>query len=250
CELGEYGTSDCKNCDDNNKCTKDDLNYETSECINEDIIPCKGNNVCEVGEYGTSDCPDCDDSNVCTKDSLDYNSLECSNEEFTPCCGNNKCERDTETHSTCSQDCKLDKCDSSQTESEKEICYNGKYLSYSVIQDDISICDEISNGAWLGKCYANFAWEKRDLDLCEDTPIIEYVAKGYYEMVNSKDVCYVQYLIEISNKMRATGEIVYIPYDICSNIQNSQMEESCESIKEPLDNINEILEDIDDILNN
>lgn len=105
CEQGEYGTNDCQNCDDNNKCTKDNINYETKQCIHEDIIPCVGNGKCESGEYGAADCPNCDDSNKCTLDGIDYGTLKCSHEPIIPCCGNNKAETG-ETCSSCQSDVK------------------------------------------------------------------------------------------------------------------------------------------------
>ncbi|MBU0460254.1 MAG: hypothetical protein KJ597_07145 [Nanoarchaeota archaeon] len=105
CETGEYGTADCPDCNDNIKCTKDSVNFETLECTHEEIIPCEGNKICEIGEYGTKDCPSCEDNNKCTKDSINYESLKCVNKVITPCCGNGKIETG-ETCSSCKEDVK------------------------------------------------------------------------------------------------------------------------------------------------
>lgn len=40
CETGEYGTSDCPNCDDNNKCTADSYDLGTKKCINIEMKGC------------------------------------------------------------------------------------------------------------------------------------------------------------------------------------------------------------------
>lgn len=40
CETGEYGTSDCPNCDDRNKCTSDSYDVGAKKCINIEMKGC------------------------------------------------------------------------------------------------------------------------------------------------------------------------------------------------------------------
>jgi len=40
CETGEYGMSDCPNCDDRNKCTSDSYDVGAKKCINIEIKGC------------------------------------------------------------------------------------------------------------------------------------------------------------------------------------------------------------------
>lgn len=40
CESGEYGTSDCPNCDDNNKCTADSYDTSSKQCIHTEMKGC------------------------------------------------------------------------------------------------------------------------------------------------------------------------------------------------------------------
>ena len=40
CESGEYGTSDCPNCDDNNKCTADSYDSASKQCIHTEMKGC------------------------------------------------------------------------------------------------------------------------------------------------------------------------------------------------------------------
>jgi len=40
CESGEYGTSDCPNCDDNNKCTADSYDSASKQCIHVEMKGC------------------------------------------------------------------------------------------------------------------------------------------------------------------------------------------------------------------
>ena len=40
CESGEYGTSDCPNCDDENKCTSDSYDTGAKKCINIEMKGC------------------------------------------------------------------------------------------------------------------------------------------------------------------------------------------------------------------
>src|SRR3989338_460345 len=40
CEGGEYGSSDCPNCDDNNKCTVDSYDSASKQCIHTEMIGC------------------------------------------------------------------------------------------------------------------------------------------------------------------------------------------------------------------
>ncbi|MBD3361754.1 DUF4352 domain-containing protein [Candidatus Woesearchaeota archaeon] len=121
CEQGEYGTSDCPDCNDNNECTKDEINFETLDCVNTEIVPCEGNNICEENEYGSDDCPSCDDSNKCTKDSINYDTLKCVNEPIIPCCGNGKAETG-ETCSSCAEDVKCSVGTQCCSGSCKDIC--------------------------------------------------------------------------------------------------------------------------------
>lgn len=41
CEYGEYGSSDCPNCDDGNKCTADSYDVNTKKCLNIEMIGCE-----------------------------------------------------------------------------------------------------------------------------------------------------------------------------------------------------------------
>ncbi|MFZ2970148.1 MAG: family 16 glycoside hydrolase [Minisyncoccia bacterium] len=113
CEVSEtyqVCPTDCPNCDDDNKCTKDDYDYHEQKCVNKPILDtvCCGNAMCEISEtYETcaADCKNCNDDNECTKDSFDYHQQQCLNEIITPCCGNKKCDKGAETNTTCSADC-------------------------------------------------------------------------------------------------------------------------------------------------
>ena len=40
CESGEYGTSDCPNCDDSNKCTADSYDSTSKQCIHVEMKGC------------------------------------------------------------------------------------------------------------------------------------------------------------------------------------------------------------------
>jgi len=41
CESGEYGTSDCPNCDDNNKCSADSYDSASKQCIHTEMKGCR-----------------------------------------------------------------------------------------------------------------------------------------------------------------------------------------------------------------
>jgi len=106
CESGEYGTKDCPNCDDENICTEDSIDYNTLECTHKEKKPCIGDGICERGEYPSPDCPNCNDGNKCTKDDYDLHWKKCTHINITPCCGNGVCE-EGETYNNCPVDCEL-----------------------------------------------------------------------------------------------------------------------------------------------
>ncbi len=138
-----------------------------------------------------------------------------------------------------------DKCSSikdwtvSDTEAQQKICYESKYLQYSVLENNVSICNEIISGAWLGTCYANFASEKEDLSICNETPNIKYTAKGFYKDISSRDVCYYTYLMSLGGRI-LNYEKTTIPENICDNISNKQLKEDCNTKKEALEEVNEL----------
>ncbi|MCF7861752.1 hypothetical protein K9M79_05905 [Candidatus Woesearchaeota archaeon] len=91
CELGEYPSEDCPDCDDQNPCTID--NYEFSiGCYYNLTYDCLGNKICELGEFPSEDCPDCDDNDSCTHDEYNFRTDRCDHKAMTPCKGNGLCE--------------------------------------------------------------------------------------------------------------------------------------------------------------
>jgi hypothetical protein len=86
CEVGEYGTSDCPNCNDNNSCTKDFLNYTTLNCIHDEIIPCCGNGISEKEETCSSCFKDvkCKEGRICCNGkciNVCKNNLDCLSDD-------------------------------------------------------------------------------------------------------------------------------------------------------------------------
>jgi len=56
--IGALNPSCPKTCNDNNACTTDVCNANTSYvCVNENIPNCNGNGICETNEIGSPDCP-------------------------------------------------------------------------------------------------------------------------------------------------------------------------------------------------
>jgi hypothetical protein len=149
----------------------------------------------------------------------------------------------TSSEST-SDSTKTDKCSSmvdwtvSGTEEQQEICYNSKYLQYSITKNNVSICDEIVSEAWLGRCYANFAIEKEDFSICDNTPDRKYTAKGYYEDLSSKDICPYFYMMSLAEKV-LSYEKVDVPNKLCEGISNEQLKEDCITKKEAIEEMNE-----------
>ena len=92
----------------------------------------------------------------------------------------------------------------------------------------------------MGTCYGEFAYEKKDLEICKQTPEINYTAKGYYDDLCSKDICYITYLVVLDETVR-TYEKVIIPEHICEPISNEQLKETCNEGKESVEAINELI---------
>ena len=155
---------------------------------------------------------------------------------------------DVETNSESSgADSKTDKCSSmidwtvSGTEEQQEICYNSKYLQYSISKDNVSICDEIVSEAWLGRCYANFAFNKEDVTICSNTPDLKYTAKGYYEELSARDVCYAMYVESLGVKLLNEYKKVDVPENVCNSISNEQLKESCVTKIEAIEETNKLI---------
>jgi len=132
-EVVEPGETCPNSCDDQDNCTKDYCNENTShECAHERIVPCCGNSICEVDESCGScldDCRcsheglccsgecrnvecysdnDCEDNNRCTMDTCKYPgtcNASCFSRPIAPCCGNGICERNLgEDYESCAED--------------------------------------------------------------------------------------------------------------------------------------------------
>lgn len=96
-------------------------------------------------------------------------------------------------------------------------CYSSKYNQYALNTGDYSVCDEIWDPMYLGYCYSSAAI-KLNMSICEKTPKNEYDATGYYEKLNSMDICYYYYAFNAysGNKQAA-----------CSMISNTQLKNDC-----------------------
>ena len=84
-----------------------------------------------------------------------------------------------------------EKLTASELEIEENICYRSKYNDLAVTNEDHTICDEIaSNPYWVGMCYASVVAKTNDISVCNNMINEAYIAKGYNEPSNSKDLCY------------------------------------------------------------
>ena len=126
------------------------------------------------------------------------------------------------------------------TETQKDICYKGKYIDYAVSMQNISICDEIIDGNYLGQCYASVAYIDTNYTICKHIPIISYEAKGFMNNITSKDVCYFKYLMFLGEDITAYKKTT-MPINICDNIDNEQFQAKCIQGRDVLIKANNIL---------
>ncbi len=213
-----------------------------SECQKTYICP-DGTSVMDLSKCPTYTCPDnttvtdiskckkcpesCDDGNLCTRDYCETTSLECKHEVLNgTTCG---------TGMTCYVGfCTKDKCINlynsekmSKDEIEKEVgaCYTSKYVSMAVQKNNTDVCDEIMDPYYLSNCYLGVAFIRNNYFICGTMREISYEAKGYYDQVTNKDVCYSNYVTYSVNNNLIFDE------DACNRITNSQMKESCLQLK-------------------
>jgi len=105
-----------------------------------------------------------------------------------------------------------------ELEKERQDCYTNRYINYATLNEDKSICREITDPFYLGLCYSSLAVELDDLNICEDVEDIEYEAKGYYENLSSRDVCYFFYNFDTYGVEKEF---------VCDLIKNEQFKENC-----------------------
>jgi len=117
----------------------------------------------------------------------------------------------------CSQIDTLD-LDATEIESQKNICYTGKYIDYVKKTKNETVCNEISDPHYLGACYSQIASVLGEPNICENVENIKYGAKGYYGNVSSRDMCYFYYN-QATYGEKETG--------VCSHIENQQQRENC-----------------------
>ncbi len=165
CEAGEYLTStDCPNCDDQNKCTTDRYSETKSECTHTYLPNCCGNAACDLNESFVScptDCPSCDDRNSCTRDIFSKATNMCEHIITVPCCGNGVCEP-SESFSSCSQDCEANKQDHIKLCSGNETCFINVALKYK----DVSLCKNALTTDGTDSCYSQMALSQNLSYLC------------------------------------------------------------------------------------
>jgi len=124
-----------------------------------------------------------------------------------------------------------------EMEQEADICYYSKYEERAISQKDETLCDEIVRAYQLGRCYASVAIEKKVVNTCSKVKNIEYTAKGYYDDLSSRDICYSKYAHHFIDNY-----IIYVG-EACNNIQNQQLQEKCVDYKQymkPAEGINSV----------
>ncbi|MHA1233079.1 MAG: FxLYD domain-containing protein [Candidatus Helarchaeota archaeon] len=113
-----------------------------------------------------------------------------------------------------------DSLSSVEKENEMTTCYYGKYLNIVKTEEDIEICNEISDEFFRGLCYGYISFNIDKVNFCDSVPNDYYSAKGYYDDLNTKDLCYYSYAINKASLLENVGEV-------CTNIDNEQLKEDC-----------------------
>lgn len=211
CENDEYPSSDCPNCNDNNQCTADSINFNNQECINEPITPCCGNGIKEEGETCSSCIQDikCVDEKIC-----------CNNKCISPSClSDNDCDDQKDyTTDTClksgkcgaecshetTNECKADGyCPESCDYANDEDCLSEGLEKTKYTIDDIETVkelakeykfdtSELTNEYEAGEVlvqvtdYTTFMVTGKTDDVTEeDKPIKVYILTPFYEAVKT-----------------------------------------------------------------
>src|SRR5579862_4808651 len=103
---GSGSFPECPVCNDNNACTTDTCNSDSTSqtlqgaCVFTDIPPCNDNNACTTDTCDaalgctSTPIPPCNDNNACTNDTCDA-ALGCTSTPIAPCNDNNACTNDT-----------------------------------------------------------------------------------------------------------------------------------------------------------
>lgn len=112
-----------------------------------------------------------------------------------------------------------------ERQSKMQTCYQGKYYDYAVDHENVSHCNEIYPSYRLATCYAYY-YQQTGEETCKDIPVEYYEAQGYYDEINTKDVCYANYVVlEVSENPYSTPESFFD--ENCGKIENEQMKSSC-----------------------
>jgi len=171
---------------------------------------------------GEECCIDQNDNNICDRD-------ETTNQALTTIATVKTSEKAVTTTTNVIVYPQEDKCSgilkSNLTYTEKETtlqeCYFSKYIDYAFMKNDTRICDEMVDPYYMGECYASVASSLNDYTLCNGMQEITYEAKGFYNNLSNKDICFLSYV-----KKRLVFNSVFYE-NACEEIKNEQFKELC-----------------------
>jgi hypothetical protein len=106
-------------------------------------------------------------------------------------------------------------------DSEKKACYTEKYIDTVKKKHDVLICDEISDLYYYALCYSYLALETNNYKMCDVMVDEEYEAVGFRDPLNSRDMCYDNFL---SSKPQLTKSM---REKICQKMVNKQTRTNC-----------------------
>lgn len=144
-------------------------------------------------------CPEsCDDFNPCTTDYCEKGI--CKYKQIIPCCGNGVCE-EGESVLNCAEDCSKTK------EAPQDIVSQATDLAESDPEAAAMLCNKLILPNDADLCFSEVAITSKNSRICENVQTLDH-----------KDACYMSFALE--------GD-----YTVCTNIRNSYLAKSCNSLK-------------------
>lgn len=110
-----------------------------------------------------------------------------------------------------------DKCINFYYRSQIDRCYVLEVINPAIEQKNVSMCDVITNGYYLGKCYGQIASILQDHTLCSSLKTVEYNAGGLGDILTSNNACYSFFIIERRDYLN-NEEITYL----CNKLQGER----------------------------